>query len=258
MRSIGASIVIMLSMFTRIPLPMVDWNKKNMRYVMAALPVAGLVTGLVVYGGWRLMVLLEWPQMMQAGLLAIVPLLVTGGIHMDGFCDTTDALASHGSKEQKLEILKDPNAGAFAVIGAIVYMLAYASFWAMGFAQAAVVCFCLSFITARVLGGLATATFPLAKNTGLAHTFADGAARRTTIVVLVAVGCAAGVALLWVSPAYGAGILITQLLVFAALRWRLAPQFGGITGDLVGWLIQMAELGALGSMAVVSSLLAGR
>ena len=41
-----------------------------------------------------------------AGCLA-VPLLVTGGIHLDGFCDTADALASHQSRERKLEILKE-------------------------------------------------------------------------------------------------------------------------------------------------------
>ena len=54
-----------------------------------------------------------------------VPLLITGGIHMDGFLDVTDARSSFQSRERKLEILKDPHAGAFAIAGCGVYLLLY-------------------------------------------------------------------------------------------------------------------------------------
>lgn len=54
--------------------------------------------------------------------LAII-LLVTGGIHMDGYMDTMDALHSYGSREKKLEILKDSHIGAFAVIMTVLYVL---------------------------------------------------------------------------------------------------------------------------------------
>lgn len=58
-----------------------------------------------------------------ASIAVCIPLLVTGGIHMDGYMDTVDALSSHQSVEKKLEILKDPNAGAFAVIYCGIYLL---------------------------------------------------------------------------------------------------------------------------------------
>ena len=45
-------------------------------------------------------------------------------IHMDGFLDTMDALNSYGSREKKLEILKDSRTGAFAVIGFGLYLVA--------------------------------------------------------------------------------------------------------------------------------------
>lgn len=54
-----------------------------------------------------------------------IPFLVTGGIHMDGFMDTMDAVHSYGDRTKKLEILKDPHLGAFAVICAVVYLLLY-------------------------------------------------------------------------------------------------------------------------------------
>lgn len=49
-----------------------------------------------------------------AAVAACLPILVTGGIHMDGYLDTVDALASHQTREKKLEIMKDPSCGAFA------------------------------------------------------------------------------------------------------------------------------------------------
>ena len=56
-----------------------------------------------------------------------IPLLVTGGFHVDGFMDTTDALSSYREKEERLRILKDPHIGAFAVIGVVIYYLLYAA-----------------------------------------------------------------------------------------------------------------------------------
>ena len=58
-------------------------------------------------------------------LLVLIPVFVRGGIHLDGLLDTADALNSYQPRERKLEILKDSNAGAFAVITALVYFLLY-------------------------------------------------------------------------------------------------------------------------------------
>ena len=58
-----------------------------------------------------------------------VPLLVTGGIHLDGFMDTTDARSSYGDMEKKLAILKDSHVGAFAVIGCSFYLILSAGAW---------------------------------------------------------------------------------------------------------------------------------
>ena len=58
--------------------------------------------------------------------MSIIPILITGGFHIDGFMDTQDAINSYKPREKKLEILKDPHIGAFAVIS----LLAYSIFWA--------------------------------------------------------------------------------------------------------------------------------
>ena len=67
---------------------------------------------------------LKMEQLYQVGGV-VLPVLLNGGIHMDGFLDVTDAKSSYGDREKKLEILKDPHTGAFAIIGGCVYFLIY-------------------------------------------------------------------------------------------------------------------------------------
>ena len=62
-------------------------------------------------------------------MAALLPLLVTGGIHLDGFLDVADARSSHQSRARKLEILKDSHVGAFAVIAMGCYLLLYTALW---------------------------------------------------------------------------------------------------------------------------------
>lgn len=56
-------------------------------------------------------------------VLILIPVLITGGIHLDGLLDTADALSSYKTKEEKLEILKDSHAGAFAIIIGICWFV---------------------------------------------------------------------------------------------------------------------------------------
>lgn len=66
---------------------------------------------------------LGFGALLRGAVGALLPILVTGGIHMDGFMDTSDALASWQSPEKRLEILKDSHVGAFAVLGCAGYLL---------------------------------------------------------------------------------------------------------------------------------------
>lgn len=99
----------------------------------------------------------------------------------------------------------------------------------------------------RALSGYAVATFSMAKNTGLAHTFATAADKQRVQIVLLAVSVCvgAGMALL------GGGLLALAAL---AVLWRYravaAKQFGGITGDLAGWFLQRAELVMLAALLI--------
>ncbi len=129
----------------------------------------------------------------KGGGLCLVPVWVTGGIHLDGYADTCDALSSYGDREKKLEILKDPHCGAFAVIRLCSYFAAtFALCTCVQFTPRVGRCWTLALVLERALSGLAVASFPMAKNTGLAHTFAtaaDKTAVRRVLAVLAALLC---------------------------------------------------------------------
>ena len=121
------SLLIALSTYSAVPVPQLDWNEKNMRYAICFFPAVGVLCGAAL---WLWAVLAQATGMsgvLFAAIAACLPILVTGGIHMDGYLDTVDALSSHQTREKKLAIMKDANCGAFAVIYGGVYLLAYAA-----------------------------------------------------------------------------------------------------------------------------------
>lgn len=117
------SLDVAFSMYSAIPMPQVMWNEQNMKYMLGFFPLIGLVQAALLIGWVYLAQALSVGTVLFAAVAALIPLFVTGGIHLDGFCDTVDALASHQTREKKLEILKDPHTGAFAVMGCMAYLL---------------------------------------------------------------------------------------------------------------------------------------
>ena len=94
------TIAVAFSMFSAIPMPQFLWNEKNMRYALCAFPLIGAVIGGICWGAWSLCGLLGLPNLLRGAILTLIPVLVTGGIHLDGYSDTCDALASHASQEK--------------------------------------------------------------------------------------------------------------------------------------------------------------
>ena len=73
------TIAVAFAMFSAIPVPQFDWNEKNMRYAMCAFPLIGAVCGAL----WCLCGALPLPALVRAGGFCLVPVWVTGGIHLD-------------------------------------------------------------------------------------------------------------------------------------------------------------------------------
>ena len=237
------TIAVAFPMFSAIPVPQFDWNEKNMRYAMCAFPLIGAVIG----AAWCVCGVLPLPGLAKAAGFALVPVWVTGGIHLDGYADTCDALSSYGDTAKKLEILKDPHCGAFAVIRLCSYFIAYLALCVcVQFTPRVGVLWTLALVGERALSGLAVAAFPMAKNTGLAHTFATAADKTNVRRVLTVLCVLLGAALVTLG---GWALVLAACAVFVRYYHAAKNQFGGTTGDLAGWFLQKCEIWMLAALA---------
>ena len=234
-------LIIAFAAYSRIPMPRVEWSDENRRYAMCFFPLVGVFAGAALWGWLLLCDMLRLGALAKGAVAAVLPLLITGGIHMDGFMDTCDALASWQTKERRLEILKDSYVGAFAVIGCCAYLLVTAGLLSEAGTQdapALAVCFILS----RALSAWTMAMFKNARPGGMLGGFASAANTRAVCLTsaLYAALCGAVWALCggWLA----AVCLAVAALCVLAYRAMAYAFFGGVTGDLAGWFVQVAEL----------------
>ena len=249
MRGILETVAVAFSMFSALPMPQISWEKRNMRYALCAFPLVGGVIGGLC---WLWGELCQWggvPDLLRGAVLCLLPAAVTGGIHLDGYCDTVDALASHGTPARRQEILKDPHIGAFGVIRLCGHFLLSFALWTTLAAPVGKE-LCLSFCLSRCLSGWAVARFPLAKHSGLAYTFATAADRKRVAWILLLAGVGLGGIVCWKSLAGGAMVL-AALLVFWDYWRRSRKYYGGLSGDLAGWFLQRVELWMLAAVWIV-------
>ena len=239
-----ASFVIAFAMYSRIPMPRREWTEKNMRYAICFFPWIGAVIGLLEVGFWHLCGSLQLGSWFRTVGLTVIPVAVTGGIHLDGFLDTVDARSSHAERERKLEILKDSHTGAFAILGGIVYFLLTSGGWSelRGEQLGAVAA---GFFLSRSYSGLAVVSFRQARKKGMMASFAEQAQKRQVRWVMLASILACSAFMVVLSPLYGGLAAVTALAVFGYYRYFSYREFGGATGDLAGYFVQICELSIL-------------
>ena len=236
------SLCIAVAMYSKLPVPRVDWDKKSLSWAMCFFPVVGVVIALLL-GIWlRLCAWLGFGPFLRSAVALLLPIAVSGAIHLDGFCDTSDALGSHQSREKKLEILKDSHTGAFAIICCCIYLIFFFAVWCeVEPAGRTLWVLALGPVLSRSLSGLAAVSWPNARGSGLLATFIqpmDAVKARVVLLVWVAVSAAAMIALdpvAGIAAAAGAGL---SFLYYFVMSRR---QFGGITGDLAGFFLQVCE-----------------
>ncbi len=241
-KSLVKSFITAFSTYSKIPMPKISWDEENMKYAPCFFPLIGAVIGAV----WLLWLCLAEhcgiSPLLKAAVATLIPIVISGGIHLDGFCDITDALSSWQPREKKLEILKDPHVGAFAVIGCGCWLLAYCGVMAeMSFNKAAAVCAC-GFVLSRALSALALVNFRSARPHGMLDTFAQAARKRTVTIISIIyiIICAAVMAA--ISVKYCAAALLACACAFWLYHHLAYKHLGGATGDMAGWFVQVCEL----------------
>lgn len=236
------ALIAAFSTFSRIPVPSVRLDEKDFRYTLCAFPAIGLVIVLLELIVFKVSSLAGLGDILRVCIMCAVPVIVTGGIHLDGYCDTCDAKSSYQAVEKKLEILKDPHIGAFGVIRLIVLILIYVAavseiknVWLFG----------LTFIMSRAFTAISVVSLKSAKKTGMGASEKDNSNK---IVVIAS-------SVIWILACLSAGYMMSDIAglitsvcmtVACAVTYMLYVrsvyrQFGGFTGDTSGWFLCVME-----------------
>ena len=224
-------------------------------------PLVGLGMGALAWGVYAGLVSFL-PGLVAATLVVIALELLTRGLHMDGVMDTADGILSGAPRDRALEIMKDHNVGAMGVVAAVLLLvLKIAALGALTRADAAAPLLA-GWCAARALPALDVYLWPYARPAGTGEAFTR---ERSLGPVELALGFLLGGVMIAGAVGFvveGAGSWFAGLLAAAvamavtlAVQAIVASKLGGLTGDVYGMGIELAEAAALvAGVAVVGVL----
>ncbi len=254
MGDIVSGLLVAFGLYSALPLPQIEWKKNTMRFALGFLPLIGVIVGLCQLGWLWLAQRWQLSGMLYAAVAALLPIVLTGGIHLDGFADTCDALCSYGDREKRLAILKDPHIGAFGVMWlAALFVLQTGLFVQLYETPRAASMLLAGYALARALGGGMIVTQRCAKQSGLARMFADNADKKPVARAMYVWMAVCAAVLLLTGRVFGLAAVACVLIFYIWYIRKCRKNFGGITGDLCGMCITVCETLTL-AVAVVGGL----
>jgi adenosylcobinamide-GDP ribazoletransferase len=112
------------------------------------------------------------------------------------------------------------------------------------------------YVLSRGLSGISAISFRSAKSSGALRNFTDPAHKRITAAMLVFFIIASSAAMTVILPVQGISAIAAAFLVLAYHRYASYRDFGGITGDLCGWFLQICELMILAAIVFSERIMA--
>ena len=218
-----------------------------MKYIFFMLPLIGIMLGLIEYLIYLFAVYFNISSILYAALSTAALILFTGGIHLDGYADTMDAVFCHGDIEKRRQVLSDAHTGAFAVIYTILYIiLLFAGFENMFNNNLPLFIFILIFVVSRLFVLYLIAFIPSSQNKGLLYIFSSKENKKLLLIYTFAVTFVLFF-LTYILINYKFVIILLLILVIISiiLIKYFKKVFGGISGDLAGFSICIYEISAL-------------
>lgn len=243
-------LICAVQFLTRLPTPRLanfepDWITRAARFY----PLVGQLVGILTASIW-LVASRFWPGLPAAVLAVAAGVLITGGFHEDGLADTADGLGGGQDPAHRLSIMKDSRIGSY---GALALVLALAARIALlgGFSPSAgALALVAAHGAARASASVVMAALPYVGDVDAAKV--RPAARRVTWTEATVAVVLGGWPLLLLGPAKA--LLALALIMAAAGAMALTARrlIGGVTGDVLGAVEQLAEVVALmGAAAAV-------
>jgi cobalamin 5'-phosphate synthase/cobalamin synthase len=250
--SSGRRLTLAVTFLTGIPLKVEgDVSPADLWGSMGWYPLVGLAMGVAAWAVYAGLVSFL-PGLVAATLVVILLELLTRGLHLDGLMDTADGILSGAPRERALEIMKDHNVGAMGVASAVLLLvLKVAALGALTRADAAAPLLA-GWCAARALPALNVYWWPYARPAGTGEAFTRdhtpgplqlaGGLLVAGVVIAGIAGLSAGAAGSWYA---GLVTAVVAMAVALGVQAIVARKLGGLTGDVYGMGIELAEAAAL-------------
>jgi adenosylcobinamide-GDP ribazoletransferase len=215
---------------------------------MALAPLVGLVLGLVAC---LPLLLTESSPLLSAVLTVGAVALLTRGLHLDGLADTADGLGSGRPAADALAVMRKGDVGPFGVATLVIVLLAQVAALAQLVAAGdGVVALVAALVVSRLALPLACLRgVPAARADGLGAAVAGSVSRPAALVAVLLT--AIPVTALALLGDGAAALAPLGLLVGAALVWRAVHRLGGVTGDVLGAVVEATFAGSLVLLCLV-------
>ena len=190
-------------------------------------PVVGAMLGAALGGVWwgagRL-----WPAVIAALIAVVADAALTGMLHLDGIIDCADGLIPHLTRARRLEVMAQPDVGAFgAVVGGLVLL---ARVLALAVLAPNVWLLVALWTASRSAMVVVMTRVRRARPGGLSQAFAGGIGSVETVVGVIG---SVAIAVAW--RAVGGPVAVVAGLAAGALLVAVAVnRLGGFTGDVLG------------------------
>ncbi len=209
---------------------------------MLLAPVVGVALGtagavLAWVGGW-----MGLPALAVAALLVAGLALASRGLHLDGLADTADGLGSGRPAPGALEVMRRGDVGPMGVATVVLVLLAQVVLLGQAvLVHGVAVCVVAVAASRLALPWACRRGVPAARPEGLGAAVAGTVPVLGAALVSVATAVLALALLGWAGIAAVVAAVLASLLLTRTVRRRL----GGITGDVLGWLVELALLVAV-------------
>jgi len=211
-------------------------------------PVIGLLLGAVL-GGWTALLTGFCPAAISAFLVLLCWVILTGALHLDGFCDLCDGLFGGHAPEDRLRIMKDPHLGTFGLAGGVLLLLGkFVVLWQLLTTAAGqgpwLVAAAVFQARCLVLVVAAGSSYPRAEGTGKALIEAT---RGWEAGLFAVIGVGGSTALILIGRVTtgdllrAATLFVPACLAVLGLRALCRRRLGGVTGDCLGAAIEISE-----------------
>ncbi len=225
-----------VQLLTIVPVPAAKPDERSVRWAVAWYPLVGLLIAGPACAVWIAAEPLG--TVLQGALSLAVWAWMTGFLHIDGLCDTADAVLARKTVKQRLRILHDTKTGAFALaataITLIVKFAALSELWtATGILVVPVVA--RTWVTVQMIA------FRLYEGSKLG---AGNLPSKAAVATALLLGGSATAAVAWIQEIAMLDVLMIHGLTFGlffALGFWFSRRLGGLGGDPWGASIELAE-----------------